>query len=316
MQTKIPRSRPRTLFNTFFRIIPAMLAVMASGQWCPAQHVAANGSPFPGYVGAPATARVPEPPSGRQTAPGEPSAETGTGDTGFLSSHMFPSVFPETSNVRGGYLYTWGGRFRDGRLYFDYTLPVKVGGTDVAFGQTQARFQDFFRTLQGSPYPVIQWLIGGGYRKRIQKYSMVGLNCFCNSTRINGQWNAAGIFGAEVAFVTAGEGIFTFNYNYYSDLFQIAPGDHRALFAYSHPMVNGYLDLALKTSYYELNRNEKFCGWMVGTEATLFGGSVILRYDMGRDPISQDYKIAGLAVNVGIRWDKIIEGKNPFGGLR
>jgi len=235
---------------------------------------------------------------------------------------MFRDFLPQIPNLEVGYLYTFGKEIDEGRLTVDYSVQKTVLGRDVVFGETHARFKDLLKTLKGDRIPNVEFLIGGGYRKRVSDDLMVGVNGFYNSTRLYGNWYSSGIVGLEVAAVTPGEGIVTLSWNYYGNVFsgkggifsafRYGPGDHKIDATYSQPLYDRALEVRLKACAYRFNRAGLVRGWSAGGDLSTTNGLLTITYEVGHDRISGLFHNAGLFVNVWLRLGNLMAGESPF----
>jgi len=283
----------------------ALLTILLAAQVSLAQERRSGGFPGPPWLESG--------PSNPLGPPGSSSGIDGGSDAGFLSGSMFPALMPQLSNLRGGYLFSFGPKARTRRLVLDYTVPVTVNGRDVLFGETHARCEDLFAVLRGSLAPEIQCLFGGGYRKRLPNVSMVGLNAFCNATRCSGAWYVAPVYGLEFVWITPGDGYAGINFNYYGNLFtKGGPGHFRLQGAYSQTLIKHSLDICLKAGAYRLFSYEFLYGWTGTVEANLFDGTLNLKYELGYDLANQQYHILGVNLNVGFHLDRLVRGESPF----
>jgi hypothetical protein len=298
-------------------LLIAFLAQLSWAQGVPGDVVGAPASPR-SFSSAPLNSS----PSNPRGSPSPPTDGGAGSDELSLSSPMFQGILPDIPNLQGGYVFQFGGTTREGRLTLNYTLPKTVNGRDVVFAQTYARFQDLLKTLTGCPYPQVQCLLGGGYRKRLSDGVMLGGNLFFNANRLHTYWYSSGIFGMEMAAVTAGEGLASLNFNYYGNifsqttglfsLFRRKPGDYRVQFAYSQPLLDRSFNLQVQASGYKLYREPVLYGWIVGAELTTSNRAVSLKYNLGYDRMNARYHVVGVAFNVGFQVSKLIAGENPF----
>jgi len=201
-------------------------------------------------------------------------------------------------------------------------MPIKLTQEDVVFAETHWRVENPLQTIKGSPDPAVQALIGGGYRKRLSFGRMVGVNGFCNVTRLQKQWFSSGILGLEMAEVYADNVVLSLKLNYYGNVFAgrggvfaawaEGRGDYKMEAAYSRPLVLGIADFRLKLVGYKVDQYIRGYGGNLGVDISPANRAFVIRYEYGHDPISLRYHNINVAVNLSFESNKLLSGQNPF----
>ncbi len=241
-----------------------------------------------------------------------------------VDQSFFPELMIRIPNLEFGYLYAFGNGNHTSRLIIDYIVPIRVFEGDVVFFETHGRFEDFFDTLGGSEDPFFRVLFGGGYRKRLTDYLMVGINGFYNTSRVQGLWYRSALGGIEVASVTVGGTKLMFNFNAHGDLFGREDGffwtfkgigDAKAQLAYQTPLYVGdrSWELKLKVSRYWISRLlEPEHGGSFGAEVLSKDGVFRFAYETGYDEYTERWNTIGVYFRLGFDPMKLVAGENPF----
>jgi hypothetical protein len=256
-----------------------------------------------------------------------------------ISSGMFPGLFSDIPNLEVGFVYNFGRNVRQGRGVLDYLIPVDVSPATTVFGEFHGEFEDFWKrpadrivARPGNATSHTMWRsvrsrrrfdlsLGGGLRKLLGSGSVLGVNGFFDTSRINERWYSSGGLGLEAACLLPGDGFLDLNFNYYGNLFsttnfvnafRYGSGNFDIEAGYSQPVFDGAADLRLKAVGYQFDIGSKVYGWRVGADLTSRNGLLRARYEYTQDRINEPYHSVAAYVNVGFQLENLLRGENPF----
>jgi hypothetical protein len=251
-------------------------------------------------------------------------SRSGDGGTIALNSSMLRGVVPNIPNLQWGYVLTVSEVQTQGRLLVDYMKPFRLSDKDLFFVETHGRFENLFKTLAGAKDKQIQFLAGGGYRRRLGNV-MFGLSAFYNTARLYGTWYASGLSNLEMAAVLPGNGIGEASFAYFGNLFsgttgifhdfREGRGDYKADLAYSQPVLDDQWILRLKGSAYQFFRLGHVRGLSMTGDVRSKNGMYRLEYTAGKDQLSGRYHSLGAYLTVGFSFQELFARKNPFSVL-
>ena len=213
---------------------------------------------------------------------------------------MLKGILPLIPNLQFGYLYNFGNnRVNSGRFTADYLLPLSLSPCSVVFGEAHAEFQDFWNTVRStftsgtttttlSRFNDQGWRIcrsEGGYRTFLRSDTLLGVNCFYDTSRLGGAWYSSGGVGLEMAARFVGSDAVDLNFNWYGQLFngnviRNALGYGPANFDIQQGpdrLWNGGPDLRLFGTGYKFDiGNRGVYGWNAGAELKSRDGMFVL----------------------------------------
>jgi len=228
---------------------------------------------------------------------------------------------------------------RLGRGIIDYLLPIDVAPGTTLFGEIHGEFQDFWKKpssktvlapavgvagLRDVPIASqqrIDFSAGGGVRRGINSNSIIGVNAFFDTTKVDNRWYSSGGLGLELLARLPGDGLLDLNFNYYGNLFsrtrfvnafRYATGNFDIEAGYSQPLFNQALDLRLKAVGYQFDVGQKVHGWRTGVDATTRDGMFRLTYEYTSDKISAPFHTISGSVQLGLQLENLLRGESPF----
>jgi hypothetical protein len=229
---------------------------------------------------------------------------------------------PNIPNLQWGYVLTIGEVRTQSRLIIDYMKPFKLSDRDVIFFETHGRFENLLRVIAGAKDTQLQWLAGGGYRRRLPGNVMIGVSTFYNSARLYGTWYASGLSNLEMAALLPGNGAAEMSFTYFGNLFtgtqgifrdfREGRGDYKVDIAYSQPVLDEKWALRLKGSGYQFFRLGHVRGLALTTELRSKDGMYRVEYIAGKDLLSGRYHSIGAYLTVGFSFQKLFSRENPF----
>jgi len=256
-----------------------------------------------------------------------------------LSSGMFPGLFSGIPHFKAGFSYSFGRNVRLGRGIIDYLLPMDIAPATTLFGEIHGEFQDFWKKsgstivlapsvgVPGSMEAPISTQqrydlsVGGGLRRGIGANSIIGMNAFFDTSKVQDRWYSSGGIGLECYSRLPGDGLLDLNVNYYGNLFsgtdfvnafRYGKGNFDIEAGYSQPIFNQALDLRLKAVGYQFDVGQKVYGWRTGVDATSSDGMFRLTYEYTSDRISAPYHTISGSVHVGLQLENLLRGESPF----
>jgi len=256
-----------------------------------------------------------------------------------VSSGMFPWLFSGIPHLKAGFAYSFGKNVRYGRGILDYLLPIDIAPATTLFGEIHGEFLDFWKKPAGRvvPAPAVgvpglieapistqqryDLSVGGGLRRGISADSIIGVNAFCDATKVQDRWYSSGGLGLELLSLLPGDGLLDLNLNYYGNLFsgsnfvnvfRNGTGNFDIEAGYSQPLFNQALDLRLKAVGYQFDVGQKVYGWRTGVDATTRDGLFRLTYEYTNDRISAPYHTISGTVDLGLQLEKLLRGESPF----
>lgn len=235
---------------------------------------------------------------------------------------MLDGILPSVPNLQAGYLYSFGKDYSLGKFVGDLFAPWRLKWSDTFFGQAHVEFQDFWQIPDAAPQHRVDLSFGGGYRKLIGPKIMVGFNGFYDSTRIlNDWWSAAGV-GAEMAAILSNGDVLDLNYNYYGNLFrgpnyvdgELIKGPPNMDFeaGYTTSVFDRSPDMRFKFNAYNYDTRQNSFGLRGGVDLMPWNGSVILRYEVGRDHLYGSYQTVGGFLCIPLNLEKLVLWDTPF----
>ncbi|MFH0958122.1 MAG: inverse autotransporter beta domain-containing protein [Pseudomonadota bacterium] len=235
---------------------------------------------------------------------------------------MLDGILPSIPNLQAGYLYSFGKDYSLGRFVGDLFVPWRLKWSDTFFGQAHIEFQDFWQIPDSAPQHRVDLSFGGGYRKLIGPKIMVGFNAFYDSTRILGDWWSAAGVGAEMAAILANRDVLDLSYNYYGNLFRgptyvdgeiiKGPPNMDLEAGYTTSLFERTPDLRFKINAYNYDTRQSSYGLRGGVDIMPWNGSVIMRYEIGRDQLYGSYQTVGGFINIPLNLEKIGWWDTPF----
>lgn len=239
-----------------------------------------------------------------------------------ISKSLFQGIIPNIGNLEFGYLWSIADTYRQGVFTLDYTAPINLTSKDLIFGETHWRFDNFLRTLSGSPSTNLQLLLGGGYRRRLAFNRMVGINGFYNAVRLQEQWLSSEILGLEMAEVRGDGSVISLKLNYYGNVFRgrggalgawkDGLGDYKLEAAYSVQLAPFPGNVRARFVGYKLDRHKSMLGWNLGVDLSTSNRAFIVRYEYGYDEISLRYHNIHAVVHLAFQVDRLFSGENPI----
>ncbi len=269
----------------------------------------------------------------------------------YLSGEMFRGILPLVPNLEIGYLWDIGDRrVGSSRLTLDYLLPVDFDGNSVVFGEFHGEFTNFWKTLKSiltweSDYGTtvvnnqtlsthydnllnqtasadrLDLSFGAGLRRMIRHDLIVGINAFCDTTRLEGQWYSSGSLGLEMAALVSGRAALDLNFNWYGNLFSRSvvantfrrgPDNFDLEAGYAHELWNEGPDLRLKVNAYRFSVGTPVYGWIAGAEMKSRNGMLSVKYEIGKDRINSRYHTIGGSINLGLEMERLLSWESPF----
>jgi hypothetical protein len=259
-------------------------------------------------------------PSNPLASPGSSVLGAGGSSSLYVSDGMLRSILPLIPNLQFGYLYDYGNdRVRQGRFTADYLLPFSLSPHSMIFGEAHTEFQDFWKTT--SINNRVDMSFGGGYRTIVKRDTLVGVNGFYDTSRLNGTWYSSGGVGLETVALVGSNDAIDLNFNWYGQIFnsnvilnafRFGPSNYDFEAGYSHELWNGGPDLRLKLTGYKFDVGTSVYGWNGGVELKSRDGMFVVRYDVGNDKINQTYQTVGGFVKVGFQVENLLKGESPF----
>ena len=247
-----------------------------------------------------------------------------------ISSGMFQGVLPKIPNLQLGYNYTFGPQLRAGTASVDYLLPFKLGTDSTIYGEAHGEFQSLSIAQPGSPSNSMELCFGGGYRRMLDKHTMVGLHSFFNTAKLSGIWYPSGSAGVEMAAMVTGHDAIDLLFNWYgksldASIFSSSPGyatttgkvgfgnsNFDFQVGYSHELYNGGPDLRLSATGYKFDCGSSVYGYYAGAELKSRDGMYVVKYDVGYDNANQVYQSVAAFMNMGFQLENLLDGKSPF----
>jgi hypothetical protein len=237
----------------------------------------------------------------------------------YLSEEMLRGILPLIPNLQFGYLYDFGNnRVSSGRFTADYLLPFSLSPDSMIFGEAHTEFQDFWKTRSFNNR--LDMSFGGGYRTLLRRDTLLGVNGFCDTSRLGGTRYSSGGVGLEMAALVGSDAI-DLNFNWYGQLFnsnvilnafRYGPSNYDFEAGYSHELWNGGPDLRLKITGYQFDIGNRVDGWNAGAELKSRDGMFVVKYAVGHDKVNQTYQTVGGFVNVGFQLENLFKGESPF----
>jgi len=235
---------------------------------------------------------------------------------------MLDGILPAIPNLQAGYLYSFGKDYSLGRFVGDLFAPWRLKWSDTFFGQAHVEFQDFWQIPDSAPQHRVDLSFGGGYRKLIGPKIMVGFNAFYDSTRILGDWWSAAGVGAEMAAILSNRDILDLSYNYYGNLFrgpnyvdgELIKGPPNMDFegGYTTSLFDRTPDIRFKINAYNFDTRQSAYGLRGGVDIMPWNGTVIMRYEIGRDQLYGSYQTVGGFINIPLNLEKLVLWDTPF----
>jgi len=262
-------------------------------------------------------------------------------DSIYLTDQMFRDILGPIPNLQVGYQYYFGKRVRTGRLTLDYLLPVSLGSNSAVFAEAHGEFTNFWKTISSiwrqvytTPTTITTTTttpssfnertdlsFGGGYRKIFGETTLLGVNGFCDVTRLGRTWYNSGSVGLEFAALLPGYDVVDLTVNWYGNLFRgnvlanafrRGPQDCDFQAGYSHELWNGGPDLRLSATGYRFSAGPGAYGVRGGAELRSRDGMYEVRYEAAHDRVNGTYHMIGGFVNVGIQLGNLLNGGSPF----
>lgn len=256
-----------------------------------------------------------------------------------FSSGMLPRVLPAIPNLQAGFTYSFGKRVRHGRGTLDYLIPIDLAPATTLFGEVHGEFQDFWKAPAGgvilppsvgvpglAEVPIssqrrYDFAFGGGVRRGMSAESILGVNAFFDTTKVQGRWYSAGGIGLEFLSRLPGDGLLDVNFNYYGNLFsgtafanafRHGVGNFDIEAGYSQPVFDHALDLRIKAVGYQFDVGRKVYGWRTGVDATTSDGMFRLTYEYTTDRINAAYHSISGSIQIGLQLENLMRGESPF----
>ncbi len=223
-------------------------------------------------------------------------------------------------NLQMGYELYSGKNWRFGYFTIDYLLPIRVRENAVVFGAVHSELQGLSTNSTPRAAEQVFASMGGGYRTVLLGRTLLGFNCFYDTSRFADRWVSSGGAGLEAALLIAGNDALDMKLNWYGDLaegdlinrFRDGPGNFDLQIGYSHQLFDGGPDLRLFGTLYDFDDESGALGWQAGGQLMSANGVVAIKGETAYDPVNGTYQSVSAFINIGFQVENLAQGKNPF----